>query len=84
MADTPELFEFTAQRRFHQRFILPATADHGPLAVTYADVGPRQHEDGAPVPTILAVPGMAGSRLWLYHKDHLANVIGARILSIDR
>ncbi|PYI30924.1 hypothetical protein BP00DRAFT_371961 [Aspergillus indologenus CBS 114.80] len=84
MAVAPELFEFTAQKRFHQRFILPATADHGPLAVTYADVGPRQHEDGTPVPTILAVPGMAGSRLWLYHKDHLANEIGVRILSIDR
>ncbi|PYH48651.1 alpha/beta fold hydrolase [Aspergillus saccharolyticus JOP 1030-1] len=84
MTNTRNLSEFTAQKRFHQRFVLPATEDHGPIAVTYADVGPRQNEDGSPVPVILAVPGMAGSRLWLYHQDHLANVIGVRLLSIDR
>ncbi|RAK95809.1 alpha/beta fold hydrolase [Aspergillus ibericus CBS 121593] len=83
MSDHTHLLEFTAEKRFHQRLVLPAAADHGPLAVTYADIGP-QTTNGTPTPTILLIPGMGGSRLWCYHKDYLANKLGVRMLSIDR
>lgn len=93
---TAQLLEFAAQSRFHQRFELPATANHGPLAVTYADIGPRQTEDAGSngqdnytiqkeaTPTILLIQGMAGTRLFSCLTDHLANKIGVRILIIDR
>ncbi|OJJ72210.1 hypothetical protein ASPBRDRAFT_196316 [Aspergillus brasiliensis CBS 101740] len=84
MADHTHLLEFVAEKRFHQRIVLPAAADHGPLAVTYADIGPRTREDGSPTPTMLLIQGMAGSRLWCCMKDHLANKLGVRMLSIDR
>ncbi|PYI06237.1 hypothetical protein BO78DRAFT_315974 [Aspergillus sclerotiicarbonarius CBS 121057] len=84
MTDHTHLLEFTAEKRFHQRLVLPAAADHGPLAVTYADIGPQATEDGTPTPTILLIQGMGGSRLWGYHKDYLANKLGVRLLAIDR
>lgn len=84
MIDRTPLLEFTAERRFHQRLVLPATADHGPLAITYADIGPKVDNNGTPTPTILLIQGMGGSRLWCYHKDHEANQLGVRMLSIDR
>ncbi|XRM48202.1 hypothetical protein ABZX51_011136 [Aspergillus tubingensis] len=78
------LLEFVAQKRFHQRIVLPATAHHGRLAVTYADIGPRTTKDGSPTATVLLIQGMAGSRLWCCQKDHLANKLEVRMISIDR
>lgn len=78
------LLEFVAQKRFHQRIVLPATGNHGRLTVTYADIGPRTTKDGSPTPTMLLIQGMAGSRLWCCHKDHLANKLEVRMISIDR
>ncbi|PWY88137.1 hypothetical protein BO94DRAFT_64956 [Aspergillus sclerotioniger CBS 115572] len=84
MTDRTHVLEFAAEKRFHQRLVLPATADHGPLAISYADIGPKVKKNGKPTPTILLIQGMGGSRLWCYHKDHLANKLRVRMLAIDR
>ena len=76
--------EYISQACFHRRFILPATAEHEELPVTYADVGvfPETKRDN--VPTILFIPGMFATRYLgvLLHK--IAAKIGVRVLVIDR
>jgi hypothetical protein len=77
--------EYIAQDRFHRRFILPATADHGELQVSYADVGtPKQGEDGTHYPTILFIPGMFASRYQSVFMHAIAEKLGVRVLVVDR
>ena len=80
--------EYIAQDRFHRRFILPATADHGELQVSYADVGrstPKQGDvDGTHYPTILFIPGMFASRYLSVFMHAIAEKLGVRVLIVDR
>lgn len=78
--------EYLAQDRFHRRFIQPATADHGELQVSYADVGcaPKQGDDGTQHPTILFIPGMFASRYLSVWMNAIAEKLGVRVLVVDR
>lgn len=78
--------EYLAQDRFHRRFVLPATADHGELQVSYADVGrsPRQGDDGTLCPTALFIPGMFASRYLSVWMHSIAEKLGVRVLIVDR
>ncbi|KAL2272577.1 hypothetical protein FJTKL_06295 [Diaporthe vaccinii] len=87
-ADSPSsrAAEYLAQDRFHRRFTLPATSDHGELQVSYADVGrtPRQGEDGTRYPTVLFIPGMFASRYLSVWMHAIAETLGVRVLIVDR
>jgi hypothetical protein len=78
--------EYIAHDRFHRRFILPATADHGELQVSYADVGrtPKQGDEGTHHPTILFIPGMFASRYLSVFMHAIAEKLGVRVLVLDR
>ena len=78
--------EYLAQDRFHRRFVLPATADHGELQVSYADVGrtPEQDGHGTHYPTVLFIPGMFGSRYISVWMHSIAEKLGIRVLVVDR
>jgi hypothetical protein len=78
--------EYIAQDRFHRRFILPATADHGELQVSYADVGctPKQGDHSTHYPTILFLPGMFASRYLSVFMHAIAEKLGVRVLMVDR
>jgi len=78
--------EYIAQDRFHRRFILPATADHVELQVSYADVGraPKQDGDDTHHPTILFIPGMFASRYLAVGMHAIAEKLGVRVLVVDR
>jgi hypothetical protein len=75
-----QALEYVSDCRFHRRFLLPATAEHGVLPITYADCGAT----GDDAPTVLFIPGMFGSRyiVMLYHR--LATKVGVRLLVVDR
>ncbi|KAK8050069.1 hypothetical protein PG994_011799 [Apiospora phragmitis] len=60
---------YLANERFHQRFTLPATADHDALVVGYSDAGRDAGDDPKAVPTMLYMPGQK---------------LGVRVLAIDR
>lgn len=72
--------EYSAAARMHKSLTIPATADHGPLRVTYAVAGVERDD----APTILLVPGMFGGRWWALHPHHLASSMGVRVVSVDR
>lgn len=78
--------EYLAQDWFHRRFILPATAEHDELQVSYADVGsaPKQGHDGSHFPTVLFIPGMFASRYLGVWMHAIAEKLGVRVLIIDR
>lgn len=78
--------DYLAQDRFHRRFVLPATADHGELQVSYADVGrtPEPGQDGTRSPTVLFIPGMFASRYLSVWMHAIAEKLGARVLIVDR
>ncbi|KAI3390693.1 hypothetical protein diail_8862 [Diaporthe ilicicola] len=78
--------EYLAHDRFHRRFVLAATADHGELQVSYADVGrtPEQGDGAAPYPTVLFIPGMFASRYLSVWMHAIAEKLGVRVLIVDR
>lgn len=78
--------EYLAQDRFHRRFVLPATEDHGELQVSYADVGrtPGQGDDSTRCPTVLFIPGMFASRYLSVWMHAIAEKLGVRVLIVDR
>lgn len=78
--------QYLAQDQFHRRFVLPATADHGELQVSYADVGrvPKPGEDGTHHPTILFIPGLFASRFLGVWMHAVAEKLGVRVLIVDR
>lgn len=76
--------EYIAQRHFHRRFILPQTATHGDLPVTYADIGKRPETSIEDVPTFLFMPGMFGSRYVAVYMHAIAEKLGVRVLIVDR
>ena len=78
--------QYLAQDRFHQRFVLPATADHGELQVSYSDVGrtPEQGVDGTCYPTVLFIPGMFVLRYFSVWMHAIAEKLGVRVLIVDR
>lgn len=78
-----EAKEFISHSRFHQLVTISATGKHNAIALSYADFG-RQPEVGSPVPTILFIPGMFGSRLCVAHMHPLAEKYGVRVLTVDR
>ncbi|PCG98864.1 Hypothetical protein PENO1_031740 [Penicillium occitanis (nom. inval.)] len=55
--------EYISQRHFHRRFILPQTATHGDLPITYADIGKRPEVISENVPTFLFMPEKLGVRV---------------------
>lgn len=76
---------YLANERFHQRFTLPATADHDALEVGYADAGSDAGDDPKAVPTMLYMPGMFSSRLFGVCPLHaMGQKLGVRVLVIDR
>ncbi|KAL9474311.1 LOW QUALITY PROTEIN: hypothetical protein ACSS6W_008691 [Trichoderma asperelloides] len=84
-APSSHAVDYLAQDRFHRRFILPATADHSALQVSYADVG-RYPKDGSDVtcyPTILFIPGMFASRYLSVWMHAIAEKLGVRVLVVD-
>jgi hypothetical protein len=78
--------DYIAHDRFHRRFVLPATADHGELQVSYADVGrlPKQDDRGTRHPTVLFIPGMFGTRYLGAWMHTIAEKLGVRVLMVDR
>lgn len=76
--------EYICQRQFHRRFLLPRTANHGELPITYADVGTRPETTNDHVPTFLFMPGMFGSRYLAIYMQAIAERLGVRVLVIDR
>lgn len=81
-----EALSYIAHERFHRRFALPETADHGELAVSYADVGrmPEASGAGSGHPTILFMPGMFASRYLGVSLHEIADKLGVRVLIVDR
>ena len=75
---------YVSNRRFHQRFTLPATTDHDSLTVTYADVGRAIDTPGQQSPTILFMPGMFATRYLGVLIHPIAEKLGVRILVVDR
>lgn len=79
---------YISNDRFHRRFTLPATADHGALTVSYADVGrgpgPGPGGTDANPPTVLLIPGMFPSRYLGVSMHAIAEKLGVRVLVIDR
>ena len=76
--------EYISQRHFHRRFILPQTATHGDLPITYADIGKRPETTTGDVPTFLFMPGMFGSRYIGVYIHAIAEKLGVRVLIVDR
>jgi hypothetical protein len=82
-----QALQYIANDRFHQHFTLPATADHGALTVSYADVGhagpeaPGLHPQP---PTIIFLPGMFASRYLGIPLHEVAKNLGVRMLVVDR
>lgn len=77
--------EYLAQDQFHRRFVLPATADHGELQVSYADVGRIPDSDNSTHhPTVLFIPGMFASRYLSVWMHAIAERLGVRVLIVDR
>ena len=76
-----QAIDLIAPRKFHQRFTLPATSDHGPLRVTFGIAG---KEEGDDTPTILFCGGMFGSRWQAPFQNFIAEKEGVRIIYIDR
>ncbi|KAH8775280.1 hypothetical protein F5883DRAFT_545616 [Diaporthe sp. PMI_573] len=78
--------EYVAQDRFHRRFVLPGTADHSELQVSYADVGrtPEPSDNGTRHPTVLFIPGMFASRYLSVSMHAIAEKLGVRVLIVDR
>ncbi|KAE8147666.1 hypothetical protein BDV25DRAFT_159840 [Aspergillus avenaceus] len=72
---------YISNSRFHRRFTLPATTDHGPLTISYADLG--ADPDLNP-PTILFMPGMFASRYLGAFFHTIAKNYGVRVLVVDR
>jgi hypothetical protein len=71
--------------RCHQRFTLPATANHESLEVSYAEFGCDPGEDPSTTPTILFIPGMFSSRYTAIYPMHaMGQKLGVRVLAIDR
>lgn len=75
-----QAIEYVCDRRFHRRFVLPRTAAHGPLRISYAVAG----IDEPNVPTILFMSGMFGGRLNALDIDYLAKKKGLRVICVDR
>ncbi|RDW60144.1 hypothetical protein BP5796_11750 [Coleophoma crateriformis] len=80
---------FLSQRKFHNCFIVPATATHGILRVTYAIAGPElaSSADGAAadgIETVLFFGGMFGGRWIAPRWDYAAMKENVRCLIIDR
>ncbi len=75
-----EAIKRISPRKFHRLFNLPATGSHAALKISYAVAGP---EDGD-VPTILFCGGMFCTRWHMIGFEHLAQMEGVRIVSIDR
>ncbi|KAH8700428.1 hypothetical protein BGW36DRAFT_374118 [Talaromyces proteolyticus] len=76
--------EYISQRHFHERFIIPRTANHEELPITYADVGIRPETTCDHVPTFLYIAGMFGSRYMGVHIHAIAKKIGVRVIIVDR
>ena len=76
--------EYISQRHFHRRFILPQTATHGDLPITYADIGKHPETSTENVPTFLFMPGMFGSRYIAVYIHAIAEKLGVRVLVVDR
>jgi hypothetical protein len=80
--------------RLHHTLVLPATAVHGELLVTYSVVGAGADElplrpipDGkmdGKIPTIIWVGPMMGGRWQGANTHHLASQEGIRIVYVDR
>ncbi|KAI0014965.1 hypothetical protein F4780DRAFT_766133 [Xylariomycetidae sp. FL0641] len=87
--DTPraQALRYIANERFHRRFALPATADHGDLTVSFADVGAAAASPGTPPvapPVALFMPGMFASRFLGVCVHAVAAKLGVRVLVVDR
>lgn len=76
--------EYISQRHFHRRFILPQTATHADLPITYADFGKHPETPTQNVPTFLFMPGMFGTRYLAVYIHAIAEKLGVRVLIIDR
>lgn len=79
-----QALEYISQACFHRRFILPATAEHEELTVTYADVGISPETKRDNVPTIIFIPGMFATRYLGVLIHQIAAKNGVRVLVIDR
>ncbi len=77
---------YISQDRFHQRFELPATAEHAALNFSFADVGasPSGAEGSPQPPVILFIPGMFASRYISIPMHRIAEKSGVRLLLVDR
>lgn len=73
--------EYISNPRFHQRYVLPANADHGDLVFSYADIG-REASPG--LPTVLFMPGMFASRYLGVYLHVMADKLGVRLIVVDR
>ena len=80
-SETPasRALSYISHERFHQRFTLPATAEHAALTVSYADVGRGPGPDADP-PTVLLMPGMFASRYLATFMHAVAEKCGVRVL----
>lgn len=78
-----QAIEYCCDVRFHRSFVLPSTAAHGPLRVTYSVAGLDGPEHGN-VPTIVFINGMFGGRYGALDMDYLARQKGVRVVFVDR
>ncbi|KAL5336979.1 Alpha/Beta hydrolase protein [Aspergillus crustosus] len=72
----PDPITFICDRRFHRRITLDT--QHGPLNVSYADIG------CATGPTLLYLPGMFASRYLGIPMHLMAERAGVRLVVVDR
>ncbi|KAM0263179.1 hypothetical protein ACHAQJ_001334 [Trichoderma viride] len=81
-----QALSYISNPRFHQKLVLPATADSPAVTVSYADVGfnPEAPTASRSTPTVLFMPGMFGSRYNGAVLDPVARKFGSGDGSLDR
>ncbi|UKZ82799.1 hypothetical protein TrVFT333_010597 [Trichoderma virens FT-333] len=82
----PLALSYYSNPRFSQEFILPGTANHEAITISYADLGfkPESPTANRSTPTVLFIPGMFGSRYIGAVLDPVARKFGVRVLVVDR
>ncbi|KAI5242794.1 hypothetical protein E4T43_04567 [Aureobasidium subglaciale] len=73
--------KFCSQRCFHQSIILPATADHAPLRVSYATTTNFCNES---LPVVLFCHPMGAARYLIFEFEEMAKKEDVRVVIIDR